>query len=157
MTIRRRVAAVFSCLGVLGLALRMRTEKSHPMKRPDLDLLDQANQEHAGRHLQLQVVLPRGMAALSTVWPTGLALNSGEQLVLRLLPSHSGWLMLDTINPHGVHSDGPIWRAWVSAGETVDTETLRLQGARGLELLIVTQHMVDGKAPIRRPLQIWHA
>ena len=85
-----------------------------------------------------------------------IALPSGTRFQLTVASNTSGILEVHTVNPNGVVSGGPLWSGPVRAGGTLETPGLRLEGARGLETVVLVLRSVGGEKVAQRQVQIWH-
>lgn len=95
-----------------------------------------------------------GTAHPADAWP--VALPSGTRLQVRLTPNRSGRLELHAINPQGEHSGQALWTTAATAGRTVQSPALRLQGQRGMETLQVVLRHDNGSVLLRDEVQLWH-
>lgn len=85
-----------------------------------------------------------------------IALPTGTHFSLRLHSNVAGKLSVYTISPTGQASDGPIWTTPVSAGQTIDSPSMHLEQAKGLETLQLRLQPANAGPALVRELQLWH-
>jgi hypothetical protein len=85
-----------------------------------------------------------------------VALPSGTRLQVRLTPTRNGQIELHAISPAGDHAGAPLWTAAATAGSTVQSPPLRLQGQRGMETLRVVLRSPNGAVVSRDDVHLWH-
>lgn len=140
-------AGVESQLGRLPGAARMVARPSAPV------LQDQqaATRVHSRAEVRAEVLVADTTHDAAR---GGIALPSGTRLQLRLTPNRTGHLEVHAVNSTGERAT--LWSAAVSAGATVRTPRLVLDGQRGLETLQVVLRSGDGQALAQREVQVWH-
>ncbi len=85
-----------------------------------------------------------------------VALPSGTRLQVRMTPNRSGRLELHAINPLGHYEGAALWASPATAGSTVYSPPLRLQGERGMETLRVVLRSPQGDVLLQEEMQLWH-
>ena len=85
-----------------------------------------------------------------------IALHSGTKLQVRLTPNRSGVLELHAVNSLGETSGLPLWTVPSSAGSTLLSPVLRLQGQLGMETLQVVLRSPSGQVLTDGAVQLWH-
>jgi len=85
-----------------------------------------------------------------------ISLPSGSQFQIRISSPHTGRLVLSAMNLTGQQSS-LLWQAGVTSGQIYTSPTLRLEGTRGREALVVgIQPQGAGQPPLIRQIDLWH-
>lgn len=85
-----------------------------------------------------------------------VALPSGSRFQIGVESPYTGLLTIRTVNPQGVASDAPLWSGRVVVGQKITTDTLRLEGSKGRETLLLHIRPENGAAPVTRSVHLWH-
>ncbi len=85
-----------------------------------------------------------------------ISLPTGARLALKLRTNAPGTVALYTVNPQGVSSEGPIWKAAIRSQTAVTSPMLRLEGTQGLETIRVQFKPAAGGQAVWRTVQLLH-
>lgn len=122
--------------------------------RPDVRPEATTNRPSEQRpHLQAWVVFAEQDISVQS---ERISLPTGARFALKLRTNAAGSVAMYTVNPQGVHSQGPVWEAQVTAQEPVTSPTLRLAGAQGLETMRVQFKPAAGGPSVWQTVQLLH-
>ena len=85
-----------------------------------------------------------------------LSLPTGSQFAVKVKTNVDGEVAFYTINPNGISSENPLWKAKVSAQQGLVAPSMRLEGATGLETLRLLFTPEGGGDAIESHVKVWH-
>lgn len=86
-----------------------------------------------------------------------IALPSGSRFAFRVESPVAGRLSLHAVNPRGESSAQPLWTGRVGAFQSITTGTLRLDGEKGRETLVIRLEPGNGDGPVvSQHVHLWH-
>lgn len=85
-----------------------------------------------------------------------IALPSGSRFQIRVQSAHAGQLSIRAINAQGMVSASPLWQGTVTAGQTIATNTLRVEGVKGQETVLIELLPSNGGPVLTQTAYLWH-